>query len=136
MTDPYQPPAMPSQPPPPPAGPPVPTEDERMMGMLCHLLGLFTGFVGPLILWLVKKDESAFIDHHGKESLNFQLTFLLFVGGLSVMAAILSLIFIGLLLVPVILVLILLAVIAEILTCVSASRGEWSRYPGCIRFIA
>lgn len=130
MSDPYVPPAMP-----PAAEAPVPTQDERTLAMLCHLLGLFTGFVGPLILWLVKKEESAFIDHHGKESLNFQLTFLLFVGGLSIMAFILTFIFIGLLLIPVIFILVILAMIAEILSCVAASRGEWNRYPGCIRFI-
>lgn len=115
--------------------PPVPTQDERNLAMLCHLLGLFTGFVGPLVLWLVKKDESAFVDHHGKESLNFQITVLIFIGGLSIVAVVLSLIFIGLLLFPVILVLVVLAMIAEIMACVSASRGEWSRYPGCLRLI-
>ncbi|MEM9415442.1 MAG: DUF4870 domain-containing protein [Planctomycetota bacterium] len=49
------------------------SEEEKTMGMLCHLLGLLTGFVGPLILWLVKKDESRFIDDQGKEALNFQI---------------------------------------------------------------
>lgn len=130
MSDSPHPPAIP-----PPAMPPVPTQDERNLAMLCHLLGLFTGFVGPLVLWLVKKDESAFVDHHGKESLNFQITVLIFIGGLSIVAVVLSLIFIGLLLFPVILVLVVLAMIAEIMACVSASRGEWSRYPGCLRLI-
>ena len=62
-----QPPSFPPAAPPP--GPSAgPTREECDLGMLCHLLGLLTGFVGPLILWLVKKDESRFIDHHGKEA--------------------------------------------------------------------
>jgi len=51
-----------------------PGQNARNMAMLCHLLGLFTGFVGPLILWLLKKDEDPFIDRQGKEALNFQIT--------------------------------------------------------------
>ncbi len=131
MSDPFQSPAVtPANPPPPPS------QDERTMAMLCHLLGLLTGFVGPLILWLVKKDESHFVNHHGKEALNFQITVTIVVWSLSILAFILSFVFIGILLFPVILVLVILALIAEILSCVSASRGEWSRYPGCIRLVA
>ena len=47
------------------------------MAMLSHLLGIFTGFLGPLIIWLIKKDSSPFVDDQGKESLNFQLTCLI-----------------------------------------------------------
>lgn len=131
MSDSFQPPAVtPANPPPPPS------QDERTMAMLCHLLGLLTGFVGPLILWLMKKDESHFVNHHGKEALNFQITVTIVVWSLSILAFILSFVFIGILLFPVILVLVILALIAEILSCVSASRGEWSRYPGCIRLVA
>src|SRR4051794_22840279 len=58
------------------AGPP-PTKDAVTMGMLCHLLGIFTGFLGPLIIWLLKKDEHPFIDDQGKEALNFQIVAML-----------------------------------------------------------
>ena len=50
------------------------SKDARMWAMLCHLLGLFTCFIGPLIIWLIKKDEDPFIDDQGKEALNFQIT--------------------------------------------------------------
>src|SRR6516225_2215802 len=59
--------------------PTVLTSEEKTWGMPCHLsafLGYFAAgltFVGPLICWLVKKDTSKFVDHHGKESLNFNL---------------------------------------------------------------
>lgn len=136
MSDSHHPPAIPPQPATPPGAPPVPTKDEMTMGMLCHLLGLLTGFVGPLIIWLVKKDDSPFIDHHGKESLNFQITLTIAIFGLTAVAVVLSFIFIGILLFPVIFVVVILALVAEIMACLAASRGEWNRYPGCIRFIA
>ena len=58
-------------------------QKQRTMGMLCHLLALigivatantFGPFIGPLIVWLVKKDEMPFVDDQGKEALNFQIT--------------------------------------------------------------
>lgn len=70
-------------PPPPPSPPTTPgpinparriTSDECMMAMLCHLLAIFTGFIAPLIIWLMKKKESRFVDAHGRESLNWTLT--------------------------------------------------------------
>ena len=51
-----------------------PSKEARTMAMLAHLLGIVTGFLGPLIIWLLKKDEDAFIDDQGKEALNFQIT--------------------------------------------------------------
>jgi uncharacterized Tic20 family protein len=57
-------------------GPP-PSADDQNMGMLCHLLGIFTSFLAPLIIWLIKKDTSPWIDHQGKEALNFQITALI-----------------------------------------------------------
>src|ERR1700761_2896163 len=53
---------------------PAPDKDSVTMGMLCHLLGIPIGFLGPLIIWLVKKDTSPFVDDQGKEALNFQIT--------------------------------------------------------------
>lgn len=55
------------------AGPPA-TQDDKTMGMLAHLLGIFTWFVGPLIIWMIKKDQSPFVNDQGKEALNFQIT--------------------------------------------------------------
>jgi uncharacterized Tic20 family protein len=134
MTEPTQPPAMP--PPPVPLLPTLPTPDERTMAMLCHLLGLLTGFVGPLILWLVKKDESAFIDHHGKEAVNFQITYYIVFFGACVVIVPLCFVGIGFFLIPALFVIPILVIVAEIMICLSANRGEWSRYPGCIRLIA
>ncbi|HTL31303.1 MAG TPA: DUF4870 domain-containing protein, partial [Tepidisphaeraceae bacterium] len=76
-------PAGETTPPPPPAQPvdyssggypgpyvgPPPDKDSKTMALLCHLLPIFTGFLGPLIIWLIKKDSSPFVDDQGKESL-------------------------------------------------------------------
>ena len=52
-------------------------QDDKTMGMLCHLLGAFMGFVGPLVIWLIKKDQSKFVDDQGKEALNFHIVLLI-----------------------------------------------------------
>jgi uncharacterized protein len=118
--------------PPPQAGP---TEEEKTLGMLCHLLGILTGFVGPLILWLVKKDSSRYIDYHGREALNFQITLFIVMITLSFATMLLMIIFIGILLIPVLFVVAILALVAEILAAVAAQKGEFYRYPCCIRFV-
>ena len=59
----------------------TPSIDDRNLAMLAHLLGIVSGFVGALIIWLIKKDQSAYVDEQGKEALNFQITMLIaFVG--------------------------------------------------------
>lgn len=102
--------------------------------MLCHLLAIFTGFLGPLILWLVKKDESRYVDHHAREALNFQITFFIVFMGMLIATFVLMFVMIGILLIPVIIVLSILVLVAEILAAVAAQNGTWHRYPCSIRF--
>jgi uncharacterized Tic20 family protein len=110
------------------------SNDDRTMGMLCHLLGIFTGFVGPLILWLIKKDQSAYIDHQGKEAVNFQISVMLYMIAAFILAFILVFV-IGPLSFPLLFLLVLAFLILEILAAVAAQKGELHRYPLCIRFI-
>ena len=104
------------------------TDDDRTMGMLCHLLGIFTGFIGPLIIWLIKKDQSAFVDDQGKEALNFQITLFL----AMIVSGVLMIICIGYFLA-------LAAYVCDILFCImgtiAANKGELYRYPVNIRFV-
>jgi uncharacterized Tic20 family protein len=104
------------------------SKDARMWAMLCHLLGLFTCFIGPLIIWLIKKEEDPFIDNQGKEALNFQIT----VAIAGIVSALLAAVCIG--------VFLGIAVsIADLVFCIIASikanSGEAYRYPVSIRFI-
>ncbi len=53
-----------------------PTSDEKTLGLLAHILTFVAPFLAPLIIYLIKKDESSFVAWHAKESLNFQITIL------------------------------------------------------------
>lgn len=111
-------------------------EEDKTMAMLCHLLAIFTGFLGPLILWLVKKDNCPFVDHHGREALNFQITIFLVMMGLMAMVFVLMFVFFaGFLLIPVIMILQVLVIVAEVMAAVAAQRGDWHRYPFCLRLV-
>lgn len=117
----------PSQPQPVATGSQIPS-DERTLAMLCHLLGFFTNFLGPLVLWLIKKDESTFVDNQGKEALNFQITVAI---GLAV-AGILSFACIGLFLLPAVGI---ADLVFSIIAAVAANKGEAYRYPVCLRLV-
>jgi uncharacterized protein len=104
------------------------SKDAKTFAMLAHLLGIFTCFVGPLVIWLVKKDEHPFVDEQGKEALNFQIT----VAIAYVAASLLSFLCIGFLLFPAVGV---VDLVFCILACVAANKGEHYRYPVSIRLI-
>ena len=98
------------------------------MATIAHVLGIFTSFLGPLVIWLIKKDQSPFVDDQGKEALNFQIT--LMIGW--VIAAVTTFICIG----PFIgLGLTAIAIIFGVLGAIAANKGEAYRYPMNIRFI-
>jgi len=109
-------------------------QEEKTFGMLCHLaaLGMFVfpfgNVLGPLIVWLVKKDSSSFVDDQGKEALNFQISMSIYAIG----ASILMLVFIGFLLLPAVGI---FNIVMIILASIRANNGESYRYPLCIRFI-
>ncbi len=108
--------------------PVVTTSDDRSMAMLTHLLALVSGFLGPLIVWLIKKDQSPFVDYHGKEALNFQISLFIY----WIATILLVIVLIGLLLIPVLLV---LQILFPILAAVAANKGQYYRYPLTIRII-
>lgn len=112
----------------------APDKDERLWGMLCHLMA-FSGYLipfgsvlGPLVIWLIKKDEMPFVNDQGKESLNFQLTMFIAV----IISAILMLVLVGFLLLG---VLIIYQIIVVIMASIKANEGVRYRYPYTIRFI-
>lgn len=104
------------------------SKDARMWAMLCHLLAIFTGFIAPLIIWLIKKAEDPFIDNQGKEALNFQIT----VAIAMIVSWLLCFACVGFVLLPAV-------GIADIIFCIiatiKANGGEAYRYPVSIRFI-
>jgi len=104
------------------------------MAMLTHLSAFAGIFVplgniwGPLVVWLIKKDESPEVDAHGKESLNFQISATLYM----IVSAILMLVLVGILL---LIGLAVFWVVVVIVASVRANSGEFYRYPLTIRFI-
>ncbi|MFZ9979602.1 MAG: DUF4870 domain-containing protein [Opitutales bacterium] len=108
---------------------PTPTPDEKNLSLLMHVLSL-VGFslIGPLIVWLVKKDESAFIDRQGRELLNFQLSLLIYLLG----SLLLSFILIG---IPLLIVIGLGSFVLTIIGLVKATEGKIYRYPLTIRML-
>jgi uncharacterized Tic20 family protein len=103
-------------------------KEARTFAMLAHLLAIFTSFLGPLVIWLVKKDEHPFVDEQGKESLNFQIT----VAIAYIAAGLLTFVCIGLLLLPAVAI---FDIVFCIMACVKVNNGEHYRYPITIRFI-
>ncbi len=114
------------------------TQDERSMAMLAHLLQIFTGFIGPLVLYLVKREQSKFVAFHALQALVWQVTYMAFmmVGGVATFAiTILTMhnshgfpvffLFFWLLAMAGW----CLNLILGILYTIKANNGEWSSYP-------
>lgn len=115
---------------------PAATSDQRTYALIMHLSLVASHFlplalvIAPMVMWLIKKDESAFLDDHGKEATNFQLSLLLYallIGALSVVSCgIAAVAFIPLY---------VLAIVGMVLGAAAANRGEYYRYPACLRLI-
>ena len=104
---------------------------ERTYGLLLHLtqlLHLPIPVLPALIMWLIKKDESPFIDDHGREAVNFQISLLIY----YVISGVLVLCGIGFILCFATWV---LGLVGMILAAIAANKGEYYRYPACIRFL-
>jgi len=108
-------------------------ERERNWAMFCHLAGFagflmpYGGIIGPLLLWHSRKDESEWVNFNGKESLNFQLSILLY----TVLAIPLVFIVIG---IPILVVLGLLEIICVAIAATKSAKGEVFKYPVSIPF--
>ncbi len=102
---------------------------DRSLAQLVHILGLLTGFLGPLILWLIKRDEDPFASQHAVEALNFQITVAIaaFVSGLLI------LVIIGIVLLPAV---VIVDIIFSIQQTLKAGQGEPARYPVSIRLVS
>jgi uncharacterized protein len=142
------PPPPPGEPTPPPeplesAG--MPSHEERQWALFAHLSallgGLLTGafaglgcFIGPLVIWLIKKDTMPFVDDQAKEALNFNIT-LAIVGVLLLLLTFITLGIGALLTVPVGILVGIAWLALTIIAAVKANEGERYRYPFTLRLI-
>jgi uncharacterized Tic20 family protein len=111
------------------------SRDVRTWNVLCHATALAGFFVpwaghilGPLIVWLAKRSDSPEIDENGKESLNFQVSMLIY----NVIAGVLCLVLIGFILLA---ILHILNLVLVIIASIQTSEGKFYRYPMTIRLI-
>lgn len=107
---------------------PLSVGDEKGWSLTAHLLVLVAGFLAPLVIWLVFKDRGPFLEHHAKESLNFQITVMI-AGFVSIITAFILIGF------ALLLVLLPWMVIMPIIAAVKANSGEWYRYPLTLRLV-
>jgi uncharacterized Tic20 family protein len=108
----------------------TPNSDERILAILSHILAIVPGIgiLGPLVIYLVKKDESGFVAANAKESLNFQITII--VGYL--ISFILLLVIIGVFLFW---ILGIVNIVLVIVATIKASENRIYRYPFNMRLI-
>ncbi len=113
------------------------SKDARMWAMFCHLGGLaglvpivpaFGSIIAPLVIWLIKKEEHPYIDEHGKEAVNFQISMLLY----AIICIPLCFICIGFFLLAAVGI---VDIVCLLIAAVKANNGERYRYPISIRFI-
>ena len=104
--------------------------DDRILAILSHILAIVPGIgiLGPLVIYLVKKDESSFVRDNARESLNFQLTIII----LYILSGVLVLIFIGIFLIWIVGI---LNTILVIVASIRAAEDQVYRYPLSLRLI-
>ena len=113
---------------------PLSDSDAKLWAMLVHLVSLvsttipFGNFIGALIIWAIFRDRSEFVNIHGKESLNFQISMAIYYG----IATIFVFILIG---IPALIFLGIFSFVVSIIAGIKAFNGEYYRYPMSIRFL-
>jgi uncharacterized Tic20 family protein len=136
---------QPAQQPPQPPHPPAITQETKVWALATHLSALLVcvlpipivgSIVIPLVIWLIKKDESPFLDQHGRESLNFQISCWIYAVIIFIVCFILSFIVIGIFLFFILPpALIIFWIVCIIMASVKAYNGEMFIYPATIRFL-
>lgn len=114
-----------------------PNEDEKNSAMLCHLLAIFLHFIGPIIIWASKKQESRFADWHGREALNFSINMAIWAIAAAFVLTILAIVTCGFagILFPLIFCINIYQIVMNIIALNAGKRGEWYRYPLIFRMI-
>lgn len=105
------------------------------MAMLAHILGI-TGFIGPLVIYLIERDRDPFVRAHAAESLNFQITLIIASMAIVLLSLLLMFVFIGFLTIFLIYLIPIIDLIFLVIAAVAASDRKYYRYPLTIRFVS
>lgn len=132
-------------PPPPPPVAVAPSAEEKQWAMFAHLSVLLGGlltsafggwgyFIGPLVIWLLKRDTMPFVADQAREALNFAIT----VSAIFVVLSVMTLVTLGLgalITVPLMMIVGIAALVLTIMAAVKSNNGEAYRYPFAIRLV-
>lgn len=99
-----------------------------MLAAILYVVSLFFPIIGPLVIWLLKKDESSFINYHGREYFNFFISYTVY----SVISGILIFLIVGIFLLW---ILGIMALVFTIIAAVKAYEGNEYRFPLIFRVI-
>lgn len=122
----------------PTAPPTLPDKEERLWAMLAHLSAFayyvsgIGHIIGPLIIWLAKRDGHSFIDDQAKEALNFQISVTLYALGAVLLCFTVILAIIG---IPILIGLHVFQIVCMIIAAIKANDGVAFRYPLTLRLI-
>lgn len=126
---------------PPPVG--IADKDVRMWSMLCHLAALaglvvpsVGTVVGPLVVWLIKRNDHPAIDANGKESLNFQISMFIYIWALGLTGLATTFLLIGFGILALAFVAGIVGLVYSVIASIKVSNGESFRYPFTIRFLS
>lgn len=106
----------------------MPSNEERTIAAVIYGISFFTVFIGPVIIWLLKRNESEFIDYHGKEYLNFLISYSVY----SFINVLLMAVLIGFITIWIVAA---LAFVFTIIAAIKAYEGEEYRIPLVFRLI-
>ncbi|MBT2639485.1 MULTISPECIES: DUF4870 domain-containing protein [unclassified Bacillus (in: firmicutes)] len=106
----------------------MPKNDERLIAAGIYVISFFTAFLGPLIIWLIKKDDSSYIDYHGREYMNFFISYTIY----GIVSGILVILLIGIFMLWIIGI---LAMVFTIVGAIKAYEGQEYRIPFIFRIL-
>lgn len=101
--------------------------DEKIFAAGIYAISYFTAFIGPIVIWFIKKDESEFVDFHGRQYFNFLISYIIY----FIVSGILAILLIGILFIW---ILGILQVVFTIVAAIKAFEGKHYEIPFLIRF--
>lgn len=104
------------------------SNEDRLIAAAIYVISFFTALIGPLVIWLVKKNDSDFVDYHGREYLNFFISYCIY----TIISFILTIVFIGFIMLAIIGV---LAFVFTIIAAIKAYEGKEYRIPFVFRLV-